>query len=146
MLRRFLLGTTMALVAATAGASEPASYAGFYTNNRIYEITADLTVKSGNTYDVALSTTLPMEGDRPGCGGSIAGEITVTGQSTTMKVANEGFFANEPESLANARFCEIRMTFLDAWTIKIEEVGGCGYYHGAACSFDAVVESDAKGI
>lgn len=146
MLGRVLVGMTLALATTAALAQGPAPREGLYSNNKPNELTARLTHQSGDTYDIALSTTVPLTSERPGCGGSLEGQATLSGKTSTLRVANEGFIAQEPESLQNARFCEITMTFLDPYTLQLEEVGGCSYYHGAACSFTGVVEHDAKGI
>ncbi|GLU27983.1 hypothetical protein Brsp01_32160 [Brucella sp. NBRC 12950] len=53
---------------------------------------------------------------------------------------------SKKESLQNSRFCKVNFKFMDQYTLKLEEVSGCSYYHGASCDFNGTVVDEASGI
>lgn len=146
MLRSILMWMSLAVAAFPAYAQHQDSYQGHYSNNQAQALNADLVRKEGDRYSIALSTLVPITDKQPGCAGSISGEAVFKGKSATLKVKNEGFNAQLKESAQNRQFCEIKLTLLDKYKMKLEEVAGCSYYHGASCSFNGVVEHDASGI
>lgn len=146
MLRSLLLGVSIAVTAFPALAQYQGSYQGHYSNNQAMALSADLVRKDGDRYSVKLSTVVPINDTRPGCAGSVEGEAVIKDKRATMRIKNEGYDPKSPESAQNQAYCEIKLTFLDKYKLKIEEVSGCSYYHGAACSFSGVVEHDASGI
>lgn len=137
-------------VAMTGGAALAEGEFGFegrYSSEEGQSLTADLTPMSEQgRYAVSLSTTVAMVGDQPGCGGGIDGEIMVDGTEATLSVDNEGFDPQEAESPQNMRFCEVKMSFPQDYTLEIQEIGGCTYYHGASCSFSGTLMHDAAGL
>lgn len=147
MLRVFLMGMSFAIAAFPAAAENQTSYEGHYSNNNTAAILdANLVRKAEDRYSISLSTNVPIKESQPGCAGSIEGEINITGKTTTLSVANEGFNTKVKETAQNKRYCEISIKFLNDYTMELQEVGGCSYYHGASCSFSGVVEHDASGI
>ncbi len=101
---------------------------------------------SDRRYSINITTTVPMKDMLPGCGGGISGELVIETQEVTLQLPNEGFIPNEPISQTNLEYCQINLRFLDEYTIQIDEVSGCGYYHGASCSFSGDVVHEASGI
>ncbi|MFC7067854.1 hypothetical protein [Brucella rhizosphaerae] len=141
------MGMSFAIAAFPAAAENQTSYEGHYSNNNTAAILdANLVRKAEDRYSISLSTNVPIKENQPGCAGSIEGEINITGKTTTLSVANEGFNTKAKETAQNKRYCEISITFLNEYTMELQEVGGCSYYHGASCSFSGVVEHDASGI
>lgn len=97
-------------------------------------------------YAISISTTVPMKGELPGCGGSITGEVLIEDDGARLQVPNEGFIDSEPVSEANLEFCRVDLRFVDGHTIRMQEMSGCGYFHGAGCSFTGDVVHEASGI
>ena len=138
---------SFAIAALPAAADNQTSYEGHYSNNNTAAILdAHLVRKAEDHYTISLSTNVPIKESQPGCAGSIEGEINITGKTTTLSVANEGFNTKVKETAQNKRYCEISIKFLNDYTMELQEVGGCSYYHGASCSFSGIVEHDASGI
>ena len=149
MLRTFMLGLTVAVIALPAAAENKPSYnvyEGQYTGNDGMELQANLKHKGGDLYSVSLSTMVPLIGNQPGCGGDVAGDVTIKDKNATFKIESEGFDPSEKESLRNPRFCEIKMKFVGDYNLEIKEVAGCTYYHGASCEFTGKLEHEASGL
>lgn len=149
MLRIFLLGLTVAVMSLPASAEKKPGFnphEGLFTSNEGMELKADVTHKSGDQYAVSLSTNVPMVDNQPGCGGGVAGDVTIKDKKAIFKIESEGFDPKEAESLRNPRYCEIKMNFVGEYKLEIEEVGGCTYYHGASCEFTGTLEHEASGI
>ena len=122
-------------------------YEGHYSSGEGQSLTADLTpMAEKGRYAVSLSTTVAMVGDQPGCGGGIDGEAMFDGTTAMLSVENEGFDPQEAESPQNMRYCEVKMSVPEEYTLQIEELGGCSYYHGASCSFSGTLMHDAAGL
>ncbi|WP_421522278.1 hypothetical protein [Ochrobactrum quorumnocens] len=119
---------------------------GHYESEGGASLTVELTHKSGNDYSAAISTTVKMTDKAPGCGGSLKGDVTITGTNATMSIPNEGFMENQKESVKNSRLCKVSFKFVDQYTLKLEEVSGGSYYHGASCDFNGTVVHEASGI
>ncbi|RRD20793.1 hypothetical protein [Brucella pituitosa] len=147
MIRTSILAVSLAVLAVPALAQgDENNRAGRYESEGGASLTVDLTQKSGNDYSAAISTTVEMTDKLPGCGGSLKGDVTITGASATMSIPNEGFIESKKESLQNSRFCKVNFKFTDQYTLKLEEVSGCSYYHGASCDFNGTVVHEASGI
>ncbi|WP_273688357.1 hypothetical protein [Ketogulonicigenium vulgare] len=138
-----LLTFSLLLIPALAHAQD---YQGLYTSETGQSLQLSLSSTGPDSYDLDLSTTVAMVGNQPGCGGSISGPITITDNQALLQVANEGYDPASPISLSNAKLCEISLSFDGEYTVQLEELGGCGYYHGAACSFTGAVIHDAAGL
>lgn len=119
---------------------------GQYQSETGQSLTVLLKPVSGGRYAVDITTTVPMTGNLPGCGGGISGEIEVADDAASLQIPNEGFIPDEPVSPRNLKHCRIDMQFLDQYTMRLNEVSGCGYYHGASCSFSGDVVHEASGI
>lgn len=119
---------------------------GHYQSESGQNLSVLLEPLSSRRYAISIATTVPMEGNLPGCGGSIMGELVIEADEATLQVPNEGFLVSEPVSQTNLEFCRIDLRFLDSHTIRVEEVSGCSYYHGAGCSFSGDVVHEASGI
>ena len=147
MLKRTVIAASLALFIMPALAqSEATDRAGHYESEEGQSLTADLTHLSGNRYSAELSTTVPISDKLAGCGGSLKGELTIEAGAGTLSIPNEGFIAKEAESAQNDKLCKVNLKFSDEYTLQIEEVSGCSYYHGASCSFDGTLVHEASGI
>lgn len=119
---------------------------GHYQSESKQNLSVLLEHLSDKRYSINITTTVPMVGQMPGCGGGISGELVIETDEATLQIPNEGFIPNEPISQTNLEYCRIDLRFLDNYTIRMEEVSGCGYYHGASCSFSGDVVHEASGI
>lgn len=119
---------------------------GHYQSESGQNLSVLLKPLSDRRYAINIATTVLMEGELPGCGGSIDGELAIEGDVATLQVPNEGFVASGPVSQTNLEYCRIDLRFLDSQTIRVEEISGCSYYHGAGCSFSGDVVHEASGI
>ena len=143
-----VIAASVLLSAAPLHAEDYDPRSGMYQSDSGQNLSVLLTPLSEARYAIDITTTVPMTGDLPGCGGGISGELVIEAEAetATLEVPNEGFVASEPVSQTNQEFCRINLQFLDAYTLRMEEVSGCTYYHGAACSFSGDVVHDASGI
>ncbi|MFP5083787.1 hypothetical protein [Acinetobacter pittii] len=147
MIKKSIMIASLLVLAAPAMAqSDKDNREGRYESEDGESLTVELTHKSGNHYLAAISTTSKMTDKLRGCGGSLKGDVTITGAKATMSIPNEGFIESKKESLQNSRQCKVNFKFLDRYTLKLEEVSGCSYYHGASCSFNGTVLHEASGI
>lgn len=147
MFKCTVIATSLALMIIPALAqNEENNHAGRYESEGGQSLTADLTHLSGNRYSVELSTTVPISGERPGCGGGLKGEIAIEADAGTLSIPNEGFIASEAESVLNSKLCKVNFKFSDKYTLQIEEGSGCTFCHGASCSFDGTLVHEASGI
>ncbi len=96
MIRTSILAVSLAVLAVPALAQgDENNRAGRYESEGGASLTVDLTHKSGNDYSAAISTTVEMTDKLPGCGGSLKGDVTITGASATMSIPNEGFIESK---------------------------------------------------
>lgn len=110
------------------------------------EITATLTHVENGVYSAALSTTVPMQNDSPGCGGSIEGDVVIRDNVGVLTAPNELYDATSTMPAFSKQQCEIKLEFDGDYGLVITEEAGCSYYHGASCSFSGEVLHDAAGI
>lgn len=119
---------------------------GRYDSEDGQALSVTLTPLPDDRYAISISTTVPMRDGLPGCGGSITGALQIADDAASLEVPNEGFVAGAPVSDANLEFCRIDLRFVDEHIIRMQEVSGCGYFHGAGCSFTGDVVHEASGI
>lgn len=147
MLRAAFVATALALVAMPAFAEGDYNpIEGIYQGSGEGDLEVNLTHIEADRYSIAISTTVPMENNIPGCGGGIDGEVLLDEGGGNFFVENEGYIGTEPESLYNQRYCEISLKLDGNGELVIEEQSGCGYYHGASCGFTGTLTHDAAGI
>ncbi|MGQ4274101.1 hypothetical protein [Terrihabitans sp. B22-R8] len=147
MIRTSILALSLAFLAVPALAEgNEVNRAGLYESEGGPSLKVDLTHKSGNDYSAAISTTVKMTDTSRGCAGSLKGDVKITGANATMSIPNEGFIKGKEESLQNSRLCTVNFKFKDKFTLELEEVSGCSYYHGASCDFNGTVVHEASGI
>jgi len=148
MFRKKVLIASLAVLAGPVFAQDDAiDRSGIYESEGDGQsLRVDLTHLSGDRYSAAISSTVPITDGVPGCGGGVAGELSIDGTDAMLSVPNEGFVEKEKETLQNSRFCKVSLTFLDEYTLELEEDSGCSYYHGASCSFTGTVVHEASGI
>lgn len=146
MIEGGLIAATMMTSATSIHAEDYDPRSGNYEAEVGQNLSVLLEPLSGKRYAISIATTVPMDGELPGCGGSIKGELIIEADEATLQVPNEGFLVNEPVSRTNLEFCRIDLRFLNGHIIRIEEVSGCSYYHGAGCSFSGDVFHEASGI
>lgn len=147
--RNVHLGFFIASLAASATPAFSESYdrrSGLYESESGQNLSVLLEHISDNRYSIDLTTTVPMSNTLPGCGGGISGELAIEKDKATLHIPNAGFITNEPISAKNLEYCKVDLRFLDEYTIQMDEVSGCGYYHGASCSFSGTVVHEASGI
>lgn len=119
---------------------------GLYQSETGQDLSIVLEHLSDKRYAIDITTRVQMVGTQPGCGGGISGELVIAADEGMLKIPNAGFLPDRPETAANMRQCQISLHFLDEFTIQLEEVSGCSYYHGASCSFTGIVIHEASGI
>ena len=71
----------------------------------------------------------------PGCSGA----VTLYGRPEGAAVAAESYDPGEPD----APVCRVDLS-LGKDVLRVEEVGPCGYHHGAACGFDGSLRRDDR--
>lgn len=138
----------VASIASSAPVSAEDDYTpgGYYQSHSGQEIVVDLTPLSDNRYAINITTTVQITDELPGCGGGVSGEILIVDDAATLSIPNEGFIPTESVSRTNLEYCRIDLNFRDEYTIKLNELSGCSYYHGAGCDFSGDVFHDAWGI
>lgn len=119
------------LLGVTTASAQPA---GHWVGEGEGELEAKITHIEDERYAVSLSTLVPIS-DMGGCGGGIDGEALFSKKGGNFFVENEDYDPELPEGYLNTRYCEIAFSFTKDGKLTTEEVGGCGYYHGAACGF-----------
>lgn len=142
----FLLSAAVLTVGAPAVSAAYDAITGHYASNtpRGNDLTADVTRVSAGNYNVSLSTTVAMVGDRPGCGGSVEGQVRLNNGRGVLRTANPQYTPGTPGGSTD-RYCEISVAF-SRNQLQIQELRGCTGYHGAACEFTGRLMHDAAGI
>ncbi|NKB80135.1 hypothetical protein HED49_22870 [Ochrobactrum daejeonense] len=96
MIRTLILAASLAVLTVPALAQgDENNRAGRYESEGGASLIVDLTHKSGNEYSAAIATADKMTDTLPGCGGSLKGDVTITGASATMSIPNEGFIESK---------------------------------------------------
>lgn len=135
----------VSLVAGSAHAEDPLGREGTYIGSGEGELTVKLKHLENDIYGVSISTLVPMEGDIPGCGGGIDGQMLLTADGGNFFVENADYDPNSA-SPVNAPVCEIQLRWDEDGVLNLDEREGCMYYHGAACGFSGqLINRDAAG-
>lgn len=106
----------------------------------------DITHLQDDIYKISIGTTVAMEGDLPGCGGGIDGEVKLSKEGGNFFVENESYDPNSTHPGLKERYCEIGLTFFEGRKLRLEERSGCIGYHGAACGFSGELVHDDAGL
>jgi len=120
----------------TAVAQSPDQIAGRYSH---YEengpmLYVGLTHLEGDTYKADISTIVPAFRGRPGCGGGVAGDVTISGPTAMLSVPNPAGAASTA-----AKACKVDLVFDGAGKIQVTERDGCAGRHAPACGFSGTV-------
>lgn len=136
----------VALIAATSALAVPnlIREGNYHGSGEGGDLSLSLTHVENDVYKISIDTVVPMENERPGCGGGIDGEVILTPKGGNFFVENEFF---DPESpMFRHRHCKISLEFDDEGFLNIEEQEGCLSFHGAACGFKGqLVHESAAG-
>ncbi|KKC39440.1 hypothetical protein WH87_04310 [Devosia epidermidihirudinis] len=147
MIRLAAIAALLCVSAAPAFAQDFDVLEGFYSGtSQGSELTATLTHVENGVYSAALSTTVPMKNDVPGCGGSIEGEVVIRDNVGLLTAPNELYDATSTLPAFKAEQCQIKLEFDGEYGLVVTEEEGCSYYHGASCSFSGELLHDAAGI
>ena len=146
MRKTIIVGAAILAMAVPAIAAGYDALEGHYSREdpRGMSLEATLTRVRPNTYNVSLSTTVPMIGNQPGCGGGVDGQVTIRNGRGVLRAANEQYTPNGRGG-SPARYCEVSIT-IRGYNMQLQELRGCTGYHGAACAFTGRVSHDAAGI
>ncbi|UPA27882.1 hypothetical protein [Shinella oryzae] len=146
MFKFFLIAASLSLVAVSAFAQDPAGVEGLWSGQGEGDLTVDLTHVQDDIYKISIGTTVPMDGDVPGCGGGIAGEVKLDKTGGNFFVENESYDPDSTSPGLSERYCEIGLTFTEGRKLVLEERNGCIGYHGAACGFSGELVHDDAGL
>lgn len=87
-----------------------------------------------------------LDGDLPGCGGGVDGEVKLDKTGGNFFVENESYHLASTAPGLKERYCEIGLTFTEERKLIVEERSGCIGYHGAACGFSGELLHDDAGL
>lgn len=146
MFKPFLVAITLNLAFVPAYAADPAGVQGFWSGRGEGDLTVDLTHVQDDIYKISIGTTVAMEGDIPGCGGGVEGEVKLQKTGGNFFVENESYDPNSTSPGLKERYCEIGLTFTEGRKLLLEERSGCIGYHGAACGFSGELLHDDAGL
>jgi hypothetical protein len=146
MFKPVLIAVTLNFAVLPVFAEDPNQVEGHWSGQGEGDMTVDLTHVQDDIYKISIGTTVAMEGDIPGCGGGIDGEVKLDRKGGNFFVENESY---DPESTSpglKERYCEIGLTFAEGRKLLLEERSGCIGYHGAACGFTGELVHDDAGL
>lgn len=146
MFKSFLIVVSLNFAAFPAHAQDPAGVEGFWTGRGEGDLTVDLKHLQDDIYKISVGTTVAMEGDAPGCGGGVDGEVKLDKTGGNFFVENESYDPNSTAPGLRERYCEIGLTFAEGRKLLLEERSGCIRYHGAACGFSGELIHDDAGL
>lgn len=146
MFKPLLVAAALNIVVLPAYAQDPAGVQGFWSGRGEGDLTVDLKHLQDDIYKISIGTTVAMEGDPPGCGGGIDGEVKLSKEGGNFFVENESYDPNSTHPGLKERYCEIGLTFIEGRKLRLEERSGCIGYHGAACGFSGELVHDDAGL
>ncbi|UDF29023.1 UNVERIFIED_ORG: hypothetical protein LHK14_16100 [Roseateles sp. XES5] len=146
MFKFLLVAASLNLAVVPAHALDPAGVEGFWSGQGEGDLTVDLKHLQDDVYKISIGTTVAMDGDLPGCGGGIDGEVKLDRAGGNFFVENESYDPNSTAPGLAERYCEIGLTFKEGRKLVLEERSGCIGYHGAACGFSGELLHDDAGL
>lgn len=123
--------------------AKPIDYSGKYSNQiKTAPLELELKHLQADHYQASLATSAPIQYNPTGsCAGALEGQVDIhPAKASLLKIDNESFLADEPESPSNRRYCQVELKFLSPTKVEITELEGCTSYHGASCDFNGVVK------
>jgi hypothetical protein len=146
MFKYLLLTASLNLAVVPAHAQDPAGVQGIWSGQGEGDLTVDLKHLQGDIYKISIETTVAMEGELPGCGGGVGGEVKLDKTGGNFFVENESYDPDSSIPGLKERYCEIGLTFTEGRKLLLEERSGCIGYHGASCGFSGELLHDDAGL